>query len=117
MTGSELLVAGDTNNSADVFLYDVGTGVTSRVSVAAAGSQADNGVLQGWHSPAAISDDGRTIAFSSSSTNLVPGVGSASNSLVYVRDLRRRTTTLVSARPTQPGSTDAVARGWFAARC
>jgi len=80
-----------------VFLYDVGTGVTSRVSVAGDGSQADNGVLPGWHTAADISDDGRTVAFSSNSTNLVPGVGSISSSMVYVHDLRRHTTTLVSA--------------------
>ncbi|WP_035841844.1 TolB family protein [Kitasatospora azatica] len=91
------LVPGDTNGSSDVFEYDVATGVTTRVSLAADGSQANNGVLPGYHSPAAVSDDGKTVVFTSSSTNLVPGVGSASSALVYARDLRRGTTVLVSA--------------------
>jgi len=91
------LVAGDTNDAGDVFRYDLKTGVTTWVSVASDGSQADHGALPGSHEPSAISDDGQTIVFSSNSTNLVPGVGSISSSLVYARDLRRRTTTLVSA--------------------
>jgi Tol biopolymer transport system component len=91
------LVAGDTNNTADVFLYDVRARVTSRVSVAGDGSQADQGVIPGYHTAAAVSDDGQTIAFYSNSTNLVPGVGSISSPQVYVRDLRQHTTTLVSA--------------------
>ncbi|GGU58029.1 hypothetical protein [Streptomyces daghestanicus] len=76
------LVAGDTNGSTDEFEFDVRTGVTTRVSVAGGGSQADMGVLPGFQQPPAVSDDGREAVFSSNSTNLVAGAGSASGSAV-----------------------------------
>ena len=64
--GGTNLVSGDTNNAADVFVRDMRTMTTTRVSMAADGSQ-PNG-----NSPwAAISDDGRFVVFSSDATNLV----------------------------------------------
>ena len=62
------LVAGDTNGSTDVFVRDRETGTTERVSVGAAGAQADGNS----YSPA-ISADGRFVAFQSDATNLVAG--------------------------------------------
>ena len=62
------LVAGDTNGQQDVFLKDVATGAITRVSTAADGTQADGGSLG-----AAISADGRYVAFTSDATNLVGG--------------------------------------------
>jgi len=44
-----------------------------------------------------ISADGTKVAFTSISTNLVPGVGNGSTSHVYLRDRTAGTTTLVSA--------------------
>jgi Tol biopolymer transport system component len=62
------LVPGDTNGVDDVFVRDRQLHTTRRVSVATAGNQANKGSQQ-----AAISADGRFVAFVSDATNLVPG--------------------------------------------
>src|SRR5262249_50865216 len=62
------LVPGDTNGRSDIFVHDRVTGVTTRVSVADEGVQAD-----GDSSQPTLSADGRFVAFSSSATNLVTG--------------------------------------------
>jgi Tol biopolymer transport system component len=61
------LVAGDTNAAADVFLYDPSTGATERISVGAAGAQADGASMN------PTTGSGGMIAFSSVATNLVDG--------------------------------------------
>jgi hypothetical protein len=61
------LVAEDTNNMMDVFIHDRVTGKTARVSLDAAGRQG-NRVSTG----AALSADGRFVAFFSPANNLVP---------------------------------------------
>src|SRR2546430_262258 len=60
------LVSGDTNGFADVFVRDLKTHRTRRVSVSSAGAQA-NGAS---YNPS-ISADGRFVAFYSGATNLV----------------------------------------------
>ncbi|MFO8082519.1 MAG: right-handed parallel beta-helix repeat-containing protein [Armatimonadota bacterium] len=60
------LVPGDTNGSQDVFVHDLTTGQTSRVSVATGGAQADGDSLT-----VSISADGSCVAFESDATNLV----------------------------------------------
>jgi len=78
-SATNLLVAGgDTNTAQDVFLYDRTTGVTSRLSEAADGTQANNN-----SQTPAISADGLFTAFSSDATNLL-GAGSDTNG---VRDI------------------------------
>ncbi len=62
------LTAGDANGATDVFVHDIQTGRTSRVSVASGGLQA-NGASGG----ASISAGGRIVVFSSDADNLVPG--------------------------------------------
>ncbi|MDO9086499.1 MAG: hypothetical protein Q7U53_09860 [Anaerolineaceae bacterium] len=62
------LVPDDTNNFSDVFVHDLQTNTTTRVSVNSAGEQADSG-----SGPASISGDGRYVAFRSGATNLVSG--------------------------------------------
>ena len=62
------LVPGDTNGTGDVFVKDRLTGGVERVSVAADGAQANN--VSG---AAALSADGRYVAFVSWASNLVPG--------------------------------------------
>jgi Tol biopolymer transport system component len=62
------LVVGDTNQSTDVFVRDRETGATERVSVDGQGAQAATGGAE-----PAISADGRFVAFSSDSPDLVPG--------------------------------------------
>src|SRR5262249_41436613 len=63
------LVPGDTNNATDVFVHDLSTGATERVSVDSAGNEADA------ESPGdvALSADGRFVAFQSAADNLVAG--------------------------------------------
>lgn len=60
------LVPGDTNHVRDVFLRDLSTGRTTRVSVSSAGTQAEEG-----GNVNSISWDGRYIAFDSISMDLV----------------------------------------------
>jgi Tol biopolymer transport system component len=80
------LVAGDTNNSSDIFVRNVATAVTSRVSVSSAGSQA-----VGWsHSPS-ISANGRFVTFASSAPTLVAGDTNVEGD-VFVRDTVAGTT-------------------------
>jgi Tol biopolymer transport system component len=83
------LLLGDTNNSPDVFLRDLLTGRTTLVSVGRHG-QADNGA----HQPE-ISADGRQVAFTSGSTNLVAGDTNDTGD-VFVRDLDAGRTERVS---------------------
>src|SRR5205085_941269 len=61
-------VADDTNNAFDVFVFDQQTSTIQRVSVDAAGNQGNSGSAR-----PSLSADGRFVAFSSVSNNLVPG--------------------------------------------
>ena len=60
------LVAGDTNGARDVFVHDRQSGATERVSVDSAGNQGNS-----FSEFAAISGDGRFVAFTSGASNLV----------------------------------------------
>jgi Tol biopolymer transport system component len=60
------LVDGDTNGNVDVFVHDRANGVTKRVNVDSAGRQVDSDSYLG-----SISGDGRIVAFSSLSDELV----------------------------------------------
>ncbi|HEX8581523.1 MAG TPA: hypothetical protein VF640_04305 [Acidimicrobiales bacterium] len=75
------LVAGDGNGVYDVFVRDVATGTTTRVSVDRFG-----GDPSGLSSRASISEDGRRVAFRSLAWDLVPG-GPDHRSDVFVRIL------------------------------
>jgi Tol biopolymer transport system component len=66
-TDSSNLVAGDTNGVSDIFLRDLDTGVTSRVSIGPRGVQSD-GPAQ-WPD---MSDDGRYIVYRANASNLDP---------------------------------------------
>jgi Tol biopolymer transport system component len=61
------LVAGDTNGSSDVFLYDVEEGTTVLVSAGREGGSA-----HGWSAAPSISADGRYVAFQSDAWDLQP---------------------------------------------
>lgn len=61
------LVPDDTNGVRDVFVHDRHTAVTTRVSVASSGQQADGHSL--WPH---LSADGRFVVFASEATDLVP---------------------------------------------
>ena len=73
-SGATNLVPGDTNGEDDVFVRDRGTGATERVSVASDGTQGTcpnkNACVSSY---AALSADGRFVAFRSFAVNLVPG--------------------------------------------
>lgn len=73
------LVSGDTNGSNDVFVHDIETRETTRVSVDSAGVQRTGASLE-----PSISRDGRFVAFSS----LAPLVAEDTNTVedVYVKD-------------------------------
>ena len=62
------LVSDDTNGVRDIFVHDRETGETTRVSVAADGTEAN-----AKSSDAAISAEGSYVAFESNATNLVAG--------------------------------------------
>jgi len=89
-SGAWDLVPNDYNGLDDVFLRDRMTGVTTRVSVAASGGEA-NGISQGT----AISTNGRHVAFASGATNLVAG-DSNGHWDIFVRDLDANRTVRVS---------------------
>ena len=84
------LVPGDTNNVGDIFVRDLLTNTTTRVSVDSAGNQGNKASY-----PPSISANGRFVAFYSDASNLVPG-DTNSNTDIFVRDLLTNTTTRVS---------------------
>jgi Tol biopolymer transport system component len=92
------LVQNDTNGVSDVFLHDLETGVTTRVSVDSSGNEAENtcsgGTTCGSFHPS-ISADGTHVSFRSYADNLVSG---DTNGLrdIFVRDLTTGATTRAS---------------------
>jgi len=84
------LVSKDTNKRVDVFLHDLETGETTRVSVKNKNIQA-----KGASFGAAISTDGSYIAFTSDATNLVTGDKNKKTD-IFVRDLEKSKTVRVS---------------------
>jgi len=103
------LVAGDTNGWPDIFVHDISSGTTTRVSVASDGAQAacsDEDCSFGSASELpGISPDGRFVAFLSWATNLAAGdsgtctyYGSKTNCLdMFLHDRLTRMTTRFSA--------------------
>ena len=84
------LVAGDTNGSRDVFVYDRDTDTIERVSVDNSGQE---GNAHSWYP--SISDDGQLVAFFSAASNLVSGDTNASLD-VFVYDRGANTIERVS---------------------
>jgi Tol biopolymer transport system component len=91
------LAAGDTNFTSDVFVRDRQTATTERVSVNSSEEGGNNS-----SSDAAISPDGRLVAFDSSATNLIPGDVDDAALDVFLRDRQTGTTEGIST--TQPPS-------------
>lgn len=83
----------DANGTADIFLYDVQTRINTLVSVSNGSSASGDGRSV----DAAITPDGRFIAFSSTSTNLTPTTDTNGFQDIFVRDRQTGLTTLVSA--------------------
>jgi Tol biopolymer transport system component len=89
------LVAGDSNNVADIFVHDRQTGATTRVSVNSSGGQANGG-----SSDPVISPDGRYVAFVSNAGNLVIG-DTNGKSDVFVHDRQTGVTARVSVNSSE----------------
>lgn len=92
------IVSGDTNGTSDVFVLDLATNTTERVSVASNGTQANEG-----SSNPTISADGRWVAFVSRATNLA-AADTTSIEDIYLHDRTTGTTTLVSVSIDNTGS-------------
>lgn len=92
-SAASTLVAGDTNATEDVFVYDRVARTNERVSVSSLGAEG-NGASYG----PAISADGRHVAFTSAASNLTPGDGNEQVD-VFVRDRETQATILVSVGP------------------
>ena len=108
------LVSGDSNGLRDVFVWsaqDRGAGLV-RASVGLNGVQAN-----GESYEPTLSGDGAMVAFSTSASNVVPGVSGTSTVNVVLRDLRAATNALVSADAAGRGVGGAshALRGWNAA--
>lgn len=106
--GSDL-VGNDHNDACDIFVRDIVDGQTQLASVDRAGTQSGNNpfdpisqqFLGGCFQPA-ISLNGRYVAFTSGSTNLVAGDTNKETDL-FVRDRQTGTTTLVRGSDYDPG--------------
>lgn len=86
MSSASDLVANDTNNAYDAFLFDTSTQSTARVSVGAAGQEANDHIENSFGNVTlSLSGNGRFVVFSSHATNLVPNDTNASSD-VFVRD-------------------------------
>jgi Tol biopolymer transport system component len=87
------LVANDTNGVGDIFVRDRKRGTTERVSVSSAGMEGD------LESPdCSMGPKGRYVTFVSRATNLVPGDTNDVQD-VFLRDLKKGTTTRLSVSP------------------
>jgi IPT/TIG domain-containing protein len=84
------LVAGDQNGARDVFVEDLATGTTSRVSVDSQGREADAASQK-----SALSADGRYVVFTSLASNLVTGDGNGVAD-VFLHDRSTGSTTRAS---------------------
>ena len=91
------LVTGDTNLRRDVFVRDRDTGTTTRVSVAANGTQGNGDSYY-----PSISGDGRIVTFNSESSNLVTGdTNGVDDVFVHNRDAGATTRVSVATNGTQ----------------
>jgi Tol biopolymer transport system component len=89
-SSSSNLVPGDTNGVVDIFLRDRQARTTTRISMSGTEAQADGPSIS-----AAVSGDGRHVAFLSDASNLVPGDTNGIGD-VFVRDVRAGTTSRVN---------------------
>jgi Tol biopolymer transport system component len=87
------LVANDSNQALDVFVVDVATLATTRVSVISGGAQAT-----GMSQFASLSADGRYVVFESWAADLAPGDGNLACD-IFRHDTLTGVTELVSANP------------------
>lgn len=89
-SSASTLVQNDTNDITDIFVFDRQAGQTARASINSAGGEGDSG-----STAAAISGDGRFVAFRSQATNLVAADTNNAGD-VFVHDRQTQQTTRVS---------------------
>lgn len=87
------LVVDDTNSHSDIFVYDLETSTTKRVSVASDGSQANH-----FSDSLNISGNGRLIVFTSLASNLVENDNNDALD-VFIHDQQTAQTRIVSVTP------------------
>jgi hypothetical protein len=87
---TNLVGVNDTNNVSDIYLRDLNTNRTYRISIGAAGVEPDDESVT-----PTVSNNGQFVAFASRATNL-PGGDASTDWDVFVRDRVAGTTTLVS---------------------
>jgi hypothetical protein len=97
-SGAINLVPGDDNQSRDVFVYDLETNDTARVSVGSGGEQGNGQSELSW-----ISADGRLVGFQSIASNFIAGDDNVAFD-TFVRDTQSNTTSLVSIRTAPLGA-------------
>jgi Tol biopolymer transport system component len=74
------LVPDDNNDVSDIFVFDRGSGSTTRVSVGPGGAEANGPSIT-----PSFSADGHCVAFASAATNLISGLADTNNTLdIYV---------------------------------
>lgn len=108
----DCITTGDTNNQCDIFVRDRdadGDGVFDETGVGEVSTQivsrSSTGVQGNGYSDApSLSADGRFVAFSSFSTNLVPGVNTHGMSQIYLYDRSTGTIDLLSRNGTDGGN-------------
>lgn len=93
------LVSGDTNDAADIFVYDRTTAITERVSVGTDGTEGNAN-----SSLAILDGDGTLVVFGGVADNLAPGAAGCEDVddqcfQIYARDRGTGTTVLVSGAP------------------
>ncbi|WP_049651231.1 PD40 domain-containing protein [Kitasatospora sp. MY 5-36] len=85
------LVAQPATGGSDAYVRDLRTGRTERVSLSDSGE-----AVAGWTDQAAISGNGRYVAFESNAEDVVPGMQVKGRTEVYVRDRQTGRTELIS---------------------
>jgi len=88
------LVAADTNSTRDIFVHEIPTNTTTRVSVNSSQNQGNFGSIS-----AVISADGRFVAFQSNASNLVTGDTNGTSD-IFVHDRLTNTTSMASVNST-----------------
>jgi len=86
------LVADDSNSATDIFVRDLKTSKTERISIATDGTQANADSML-----AAISPDGGYVAFSSTASNLVKNDGNGAAADIFVRNRNTHETTRITS--------------------
>lgn len=84
------LVAGDTNDVADLFLYDAVADQVERINLGSGGTQSNESIS----GAVAVTADGRWVFFTSNALDLVPGAV-LHPAQIYLRDRATGTTTLL----------------------